>query len=166
MSGMRTSARGRTVWPATRAFKFTLRQLCNEYGSRKVSTMLSQPAAFVFSVTIGLLGLFQLALAAGAPWGRLAWGGGHERLPPGYRIGSLVSILVYAVFATILLERAGLLAVLPSPEIASVGAWLIAGYGALGIVVNAISRSLPERLIMTPVAVVLCGSATLVAIGA
>jgi hypothetical protein len=31
---------------------------------------------------------------------------------------------------------------------------------------NAISRSLPERLIMTPVAVVLCGSATLVAIGA
>ena len=128
--------------------------------------MLSQPAAFVFSVTIGLLGLFQLALAAGAPWGRLAWGGGHERLPTGYRIGSLVSILVYAVFAAIVLERAGLLAVLPSPEIARVGAWIIAGYMALGIVMNAISRSLPERLVMTPVAVVLSGSATLVALGA
>jgi hypothetical protein len=131
--------------------------LCNEHSSRKVSIMPSQPAAFVFSVTIGLLGVFQLALAAGAPWGRLAWGGGHERLPTGYRIGSLVSIAVYAVFAIILLERAGLLAVLPSP--------VIAGYGALGIVMNAISRSLPERLIMTPVAVVLCVSATLVALG-
>jgi hypothetical protein len=140
--------------------------LCNEYGSRKVSAMLSQPAALVFSVTIGLLGVFQLALAAGAPWGRLAWGGGHERLPTGYRIGSLVSILVYAVFAAIVLERAGLLAVLPSPEIARVGAWIIAGYMALGIVMNAISRSLPERLVMTPVAVVLSGSATLVALGA
>lgn len=128
--------------------------------------MLSQPAALVFSVTIGLLGVFQLALAAGAPWGRLAWGGGHERLPTGYRIGSLVSILVYAVFAAIVLERAGLLAVLPSPEIARVGAWIIAGYMALGIVMNAISRSLPERLVMTPVAVVLSGSATLVALGA
>jgi hypothetical protein len=140
--------------------------LCNEYGSRKVSAMLSQPAALVFSVTIGLLGVFQLALAAGAPWGRLAWGGGHERLPTGYRIGSLVSILVYAVFAAIVLERAGLLAVLPSPEIARAGAWIIAGYMALGIVMNAISRSLPERLVMTPVAVVLSGSATLVALGA
>lgn len=128
--------------------------------------MLSQPAALVFSVTIGLLGIFQLALAAGAPWGRLAWGGGHERVPTGYRIGSLLSILVYAVFAGILLERAGLLAVLPSPEIARVGASIIAGYMALGIVMNAISRSLPERLVMTPVAMVLSGSATLVALGA
>jgi hypothetical protein len=140
--------------------------LCNEYGSRKVSTMLSQPAAFVFSVTIGLLGLFQLALAAGAPWGRLAWGGGHERLPTGYRIGSLVSILVYAVLAVIVLERAGLLALLPSPQIASLGVWIVAGYMALGIVMNAVSRSLPERLVMTPVALVLSIAAALVAFGA
>jgi hypothetical protein len=128
--------------------------------------MLSQHAALVFSVTIGLLGVFQLALAAGAPWGRLAWGGGHERLPAAYRVGSLVSILIYAVFATIVLERAGLIAVLPSAEIARVGAWIIAGYMALGIVTNAISRSLPERFVMTPVAILLCSSAALVALGA
>lgn len=146
-------------------FKFTLRHLCGEHCARKLRVMLSQPAAFVFSVTIGVLGLFQLALASGAPWGRLAWGGGHERLPTGYRIGSLVSIPVYAIFATIVLERAGLIAVLPSPEIARVGAWIIAGYMALGIVLNAISRSLPERLVMTPVVLVLSGSAVIVALG-
>ncbi|MEY2759743.1 MAG: hypothetical protein RIR33_3521 [Pseudomonadota bacterium] len=128
--------------------------------------MLSQPAALVFSVTIGLLGLFQLALAAGAPWGRLAWGGGHERLPAALRIGSLVSTVVYAVFATIVLDRAGLIAVLPSLEVASTGAWIIAAYLTLGIVMNAISRSLPERLVMTPVATLLAGSAALVALGA
>lgn len=128
--------------------------------------MLSQPAALVFSIAIGLLGLFQLALACGAPWGRLAWGGGHERLPTAFRIGSVISIAVYAVFAIIVLERAGLIAVLPSPEIARVGAWIIAGYMALGIVMNAISRSLPERFVMTPVVILLCSSATLVALGA
>lgn len=128
--------------------------------------MLSQPAALVFSVTIGLLGLFQLALAAGAPWGRLAWGGGHERLPAALRIGSLVSTVVYAVFATIVLERAGLIAVLPSLEVASTGAWIIVAYLTLGIVMNAISRSLPERLVMTPVATLLAGSAALVALEA
>jgi len=128
--------------------------------------MLSQPAALGFSVTIGLLGLFQLALAAGAPWGRLAWGGGHERLPAALRIGSLVSTVVFAVFATIVLDRAGLIAVLPSLEVASTGAWIIAAYLTLGIVMNAISRSLPERLVMTPVATLLAGSAALVALGA
>jgi hypothetical protein len=155
-----------TLRSVTRPFKFTLRQLCKRHCARNLRTMLSQPAALVFCVTIGLLGVFQLALAAGAPWGRLAWGGGHERLPAAYRFGSLVSILIYAVFATIVLERAGLIAVLPSPEIARVGAWMIAGYMALGIVMNAISRSLPERFVMTPVAILLCSSAALVALGA
>jgi len=148
-----------------RAFKFTLRQLCAEHCARKMPMMLSQPAALVFLVTIGLLGVFQLTLAAGAPLGRLAWGGGHERLPTAFRIGSLISILVYAVFATLILERAGLIAVLPAREIARVGAWIIAGYMGLGIVMNAISRSLPERLVMTPVALVLSVSAALVALG-
>ena len=33
--------------------------------------------------------------------------------------------------------------------------WVLTGYFALGVVLNAISRSRPERLVMTPVAVVL-----------
>ena len=88
------------------------------------------------------------------------------RLPAALRIGSLVSILIYAVFAIIVLERAGLIAVLPSPDIARMGIWVIAGYLALGIVMNAISRSPPERFVMTPVAIALCGASGIVALGA
>jgi hypothetical protein len=128
--------------------------------------MLSPPAALTFTAVIALLGAFQLALAAGAPWGRLAWGGGQARLPTALRIGSLVSILIYAAFAIIVLERAGLIAVLPSPDIARMGIWVIAGYLALGIVMNAISRSPPERFVMTPVAIVLCSASGIVALGA
>lgn len=126
--------------------------------------MLTQPAALLFSAVIGLLGAFQLALAAGAPWGRLAWGGAHDCLPGALRIGSVVSILIYALFAIMVLERASLIAVLPSAEIARIGVWAIAGYMGLGVVMNAVSRSIPERLIMTPVAVVLCITAAIVAL--
>jgi len=47
----------------------------------------------------GVVG-FQLALAAGAPWGIAAWGGANEGvLPPGFRIGSAISAAVWAIVA-------------------------------------------------------------------
>jgi len=107
--------------------------------------MLTHPAALVFCVVLVLLGAFQLALAARASWGRFAWGGGHQRPPPALRIASLVSILIYAVFAIIVLESAGMIAILPSTDIVRIGNWVIAGYWALGIIMNAISLSKPER---------------------
>jgi hypothetical protein len=126
--------------------------------------MWTQPAALAFCVVIGLLGVFQLALAAGAPLGRFAWGGAHERLPTGFRIGSLVSIVIYAVFAIIVLERAGMIALLPF-DIAGIGIWVITAYIGLGVVMNAISRSKPERMVMTPVALALFGTSLVVALG-
>jgi hypothetical protein len=160
---MQTSLGLATLRSAIHAFKFTPRQLFNRQAPPRLQPM-SQSAALIFSAVIAMLGVFQLALAAGAPWGRLAWGGGHDRLPPALRIGSLLSVAIYAIFATIVLERAGVIRILPSPEIAHIGTWVIAGYLALGVVMNAISRSKPERLVMTPVALVLCVAAGLVAL--
>lgn len=123
-------------------------------------------AAIAFCVLIAGLGLFQIALAAGAPLGRFAWGGGHERLPANLRAGSAVSVAIYAVIVIIVLERAGLASVLPYPQIAAIGIWVIVAWLALGVVMNAISRSRPERYTMTPVALVLCLLALGVALGA
>lgn len=120
-------------------------------------------AAIIFSVVIIGLGLFQANLAAGAPWGRLAWGGQYQRLPMGLRIGSAVSILVYAGFAAVLLGKAGLVAL--AGDWLGPATWAIAIVLALGTVMNALSRSLPERLVMTPVAAVLCATAVIVALG-
>lgn len=126
--------------------------------------MWTQPVAYAFCAILALLSVFQLALAAGAPLGRFAWGGGHERLPAPLRIGSLVSILIYAAFAIIVLERARLAALLPWPDIAGIGIWVITAYMALGIVMNAISRSKPERMVMIPVALLLFGTSLVVAL--
>ena len=111
-------------------------------------------AAWLACAMLAALAVFQAALIAGAPLGHFAWGGQHRVLPRNLRIGSIVSIALYALFAAIILQRAGVIAVLPAP-VADVGIWVVAAYLALGIPLNAISRSLPERLTMTPVVIVL-----------
>ncbi|WP_353987723.1 hypothetical protein [Ruicaihuangia caeni] len=121
--------------------------------------------AVAFVAVIGLLTLFQAALALGAPWGRAAWGGQHAGvLPTGYRVGSAVSILVYGFIAVIALARADVVDVLPD-GFAQVAMWVVFGFLALGVVMNAISRSRVERAVMTPVALVLAVLALLIALG-
>ena len=111
-------------------------------------------AAIVACLVLAALAVFQALLIAGAPLGHFAWGGQHRVLPRNLRIGSVVSILLYALFAAILAQRAGLLALLPAP-VADIGIWVVLGYLALGIPLNAISRSAPERFTMTPVVALL-----------
>jgi hypothetical protein len=122
------------------------------------------PAAVVASVLLAGLAVFQVLLAAGRPLGRFAWGGQNEVLPAGLRVGSVVSICLYAFFAVLLLTAAGVLTGLPEGFV-RVSVWVLTAYFGLGVVMNAASRSRPERLVMTPVALVLCGACLLVATG-
>ncbi len=122
-------------------------------------------AAVVACVMFAGLTIFQALLIAGLPLGRLAWGGQHRVLPTGFRVGSAISIMLYGAFATLMLERAGIIAILPGDAIEGVGLWVLTGDFALGIVMNAISRSKPERYTMTPVALVLTLLCLVLALG-
>ncbi|MFF2274465.1 hypothetical protein [Agromyces sp. NPDC058126] len=121
-------------------------------------------AAVLLCVVLGVLAVFQLALVFGAPIGRFAWGGQHEVLPARLRIGSAVSIVIYAVIAMLALDRAGLVDVVPD-AVSTVGMWVVFGYFVLGIALNAISRSRAERLTMAPTSAVLAVLSLLVALG-
>lgn len=121
------------------------------------------PAAIALTVILAALAMFQLALALGAPLGRFAWGGAHRVLPTNLRIGSVVSIVVYAVIAVLALDRVDLIDVVPD-GVSTVGMWIAFGYFVLGIPLNAISRSRPERYTMTPVVAVLAVLSLLVAL--
>jgi hypothetical protein len=112
------------------------------------------PAAIALTVILVLLAVFQLALAFGAPLGNFAWGGAHRVLPTGLRIGSAVSIIVYAIIAVLALDRVGAIDVV-SDVVSAVGMWVVFAYFVLGIPMNAISRSRAERYTMTPVVTVL-----------
>lgn len=122
------------------------------------------PFALALTILLGLLALFQLSLALGAPLGRFAWGGQHRVLPAGLRIGSAVSILIYALIGVIAWDRVGAIDVFGEP-FSEVAMWVVFGYFALGILMNAISRSKPERLTMVPVTIVLSVLAFFIAMG-
>lgn len=120
--------------------------------------------AIAFTVFLGLLAVFQIALASGAPWGRFAWGGRHrEALPRRLRIASAVSVLVCIVLALPALDLAGIIDIVPN-AVSRVAAWVVFGYLCIGVVMNAVSRSRPERVVMTPLAAVLALLAALVAL--
>jgi hypothetical protein len=74
-----------------------------------------------------------------------------------------VSIVLYAAFAVLILQAAGGLSVLPD-GVADVAIWVLAGFFVLGIAMNAISRSRPERLVMTPVVAVLAAACLVLAV--
>jgi hypothetical protein len=121
-------------------------------------------AAVVALVLLAALAVFQGLLVAGLPLGRFAWGGQHEVLPAGFRVGSVVSIALYAAYAVLVLQAAGALTVLPDGFV-DVAIWVLTGYFLLGIGLNAASRSRSERLLMTPVVAVLALASLLLALG-
>lgn len=100
------------------------------------------------------LAAFQVALALGAPWAHLAWGGRHEGVLPGnLRIGSaaaaafmLGAALLVTVAARPLVE--GDRRVRTARRVAGILAFLL----LLNVAGNLASRSTAERLVMTPAA--------------
>ncbi|WP_157009149.1 hypothetical protein [Agromyces laixinhei] len=120
--------------------------------------------SLVIALTVvAALSVLQVLAASGRPVGQFVWGGAHRVLPRRFRIGSAVSILLYAGFAALLLSRA---AVVPGGEstIVRVLTWVLFGYFALGMLLNAISRSRAERFTMAPACAVLAVTTLVIAL--
>lgn len=112
------------------------------------------PWGAAFAVFACGAGLFQVALAAGAPWGAAAWGGAHDGvLPPALRAGSAVAALVWAGVAAV---AAGRLLGPVGRRRLLLGA---AVYTTVGIVMNAASPSGLERSVRVPATAVGSGLA-------
>lgn len=118
-------------------------------------------AAYALTALLGLLTVFQFALIFGAPLGRFAWGGTHRILPTRLRIGSAVSVVIYAVIALLALDCAGAIDLVPD-AVSTVAMWVVFAYFVLGIAMNGISRSKPERYTMAPLSALLAALSLLV----
>lgn len=114
---------------------------------------------------LSALTIFQLLLIAGKPLGEYAWGGQHKVLPKKLRIGSVTSIVLYAAFTVILLSKAEVIVIIPDGVFLTVAIWTVTIYMMIGILMNAISRSKKERLVMMPVATMLAGIFLFVTLG-
>lgn len=122
-------------------------------------------AAVAFAaVTVAVIA-FQLALAAGAPWGAYAMGGAFPgRFPPRMRVAAVVQAIVLGVFGLIVLSAVGIVA----PGIVDTLPWLPwvpVAFSAVSLGLNAISPSAGERRIWVPVALLMLVLSLVVAMG-
>ena len=124
---------------------------------------ISKVAAILYAVvSLGVI-VFQIALAAGAPWGAYAMGGAFPgQFPPALRITALIQAALLAGMALIVLARAGL--ILPGWQRSSRWLiWFVVGFAALSLFLNLITPSAGERAIWAPVAFVLLLTCVIVA---
>lgn len=106
---------------------------------------VSRPERATGAVCVAL-GVFQLALAVGAPWGRAAYGGTHHGVLPGrLRTISGIAAAGYGAGAVLILRGNG------SPRARARGFTALSVYMGVGVLANGASRSPVERALWTPV---------------
>ena len=80
---------------------------------------------FVFGALLALLlFLFQVLLAAGLPFGHMAWGGEHKTLPKKLRISSFISALLLIYASAVLLEKGDILNVIRNNTVITISLWI------------------------------------------
>lgn len=121
-------------------------------------------AAIIYAAVSAGVVAFQVALAAGAPWGAYAMGGAFPgQFPPTLRIAVLVPAALIVGMAAVVMSRAGL--VLAGWSHASRWlVWVVVAFAAVSLVLNLITPSAGERAIWAPVALLLLASSAVVAI--
>ena len=124
---------------------------------------ITRVAAIIYAiVSLGVVA-FQIALAAGAPWGAYAMGGAFPgQFPPALRAAALVQSAILAVWAAVVLARAGLL--LPGWSRASRWLiWVVVAFATVSLILNLLTPSAGERAIWAPIALILLVSSAIVA---
>jgi hypothetical protein len=125
---------------------------------------IRRAAALLYAVLSAGVAAFQIALAAGAPWGAYAMGGASPgQFPPVLRIAAFVQAALIVGMAAIVMSRAGL--ILPGWSRASRWlVWVVVAFMAVFLVLNLITPSAGERAIWAPMILLLLASSAVVAI--
>lgn len=122
---------------------------------------MTQIAGYAAIAGFAWLALFQIALAFGLPFGRLAWGGAHRVLPGRLRAASFASAAVALVGLAVVAQAAG-----RGPELVPLAVlgpllWALTALLALSVLANLLGARGLERLHGVPLALVLavsCGA--------
>jgi hypothetical protein len=124
---------------------------------------IARAAAIVYAIIILGVVVFQIALAAGAPWGAYAMGGASPgQLLPALRVGAIIQAVLLAAMAAVILARAGL--ALPRWSRASQWlVWIVVALTALSLILNLITPSAGERALWAPILALLVISSLIVA---
>jgi len=125
---------------------------------------LKRFSALAYAVITAGIVLFQLALAAGMPWGEFAMGGAFPgQFPPALRVAAVVQAVLLVLMAGVVLARADI-ALSAWSRAARWLVWGVVAFAGLSLVLNTITPSVRERAIWAPVALVMLASSLTVAV--
>lgn len=123
-------------------------------------------AALLLFIVQLLVSVFQWTLVLGSPFGEYTLGGQNKgKLPKKLRVVSFFSMLVNLAIAGHYYAQTGALQTLLNTELNEIANWALVGFFAIGLSMNAISRSKKERNLWVPVLIVSLICAILVASG-
>ena len=121
-------------------------------------------AAVIYLIATGGVVTFQLALALGVPWGSYAMGGAFPgRFPAAMRAAAIGQAVLLVLMAAVVLSRTGF--VLADWAAASEWSiWIVVAFGAVSVVLNAITPSTVERRVWLPVTLLMLACSLTVAL--
>ena len=124
---------------------------------------ITRVAAINYAILMVGVVAFQIALAAGAPWGAYAMGGASPgQFPPAMRVGAIIQAALLAGMAIVILARAGLI-LTGWLQVSHWLVWIVVALTALSLVLNFITPSAGERAIWTPTLLLLLITSLIVA---
>jgi len=108
-------------------------------------------ATIMFVVVI----ILQFLLAVGVLPVSMAWGGRESVLTPKLRIASLVSAVILGFFIYVIRNRAGVMGPEDISIFIKIFAWIVSIYMAFNTITNLTSQSTAEKLIFSPITMIL-----------
>jgi uncharacterized membrane protein len=137
---------------------------CASLAARNLN-MTETYAAWMFAFFCSIAVLFQLALAAGAPWGGVAMAGKYPgRWPAPMRVAAVVQATLLLALMACVIVRAGL--VWPQwLEMSRHLIWVVCAISSASFVMNLVTPVRLERLLWAPVGAALTVSSLIVALG-
>lgn len=114
-----------------------------------------QSVANIATLLFAGMMVLQILLALGVLPVSMAWGGRQSQLTPALRAASLATVVLFGAFIYVIRYRAGLLGEMPIPAVIQIFSWVITAWMALNTLGNLASASKTEKLIFTPLTIVL-----------
>ncbi len=132
----------------------------NQSTNRSAAAIAANIATLLFGIVI----ILQLLLALGILPVTMFWGGTQTELTPGLRLASVAAAIVLALFAYVIRRRAGLIGDPPPSTLIKILSWVITAFMVLNTLGNLVSQSTAEKIVFTPLTILLAISCFIVSI--
>ena len=117
-----------------------------EFEFEEETMMIAIIGASTFSVVI----ILSVLLICGLPLGELTMGGRYKVFPKKLRIVLVLQLVLQMFFVIIILQMGGIVPLWFSRNITKIICVIMAAYLSLNTVMNCISKSKKEKVVMTP----------------